>query len=93
MHLIVLVSLLQLEEVGMTEDGVAAARSRKRLILITQLMQQILPPVADRYLSVDAATSYESLLYSLAKLILGDACCMNSCLECDSRMDLDNGNM
>lgn len=87
-------SLLQVEEgLEMVENSVAMARSRRRLIAPSQLMQQILPPVAARYLSGGAATSYESLLYSMAKLILGDACSMNSCLESDSRVDSDNGNM
>jgi len=76
----------------MMVDGLSMARSRRRLILTTQLMQQILPPVP-RYLSADAATSYESLTFLMAKVILGDACSMISSLDDDSCDDLESGNM
>ena len=76
----------------MIEDGPSLARSRRRLMLTTQLMQQILPPVP-RYLSADAAISYESLIYLMARVIVGDACSMISSFESDSRHDLESGNM
>lgn len=81
------------EEVEMTEHAFSTTRSRRRLILTTQLMQQILPPVPSRYLRADASTSYENVIYLIAKLILGDACSVVSCLGSHSRAGLDSGNM
>jgi len=49
-------------------------KSKRRLVLTTQLMQQLLNPPSAVVLSADVKLHYESLVYSVARLVLGDAC-------------------
>ncbi|XP_057722743.1 uncharacterized protein LOC130936647 isoform X1 [Arachis stenosperma] len=49
-------------------------KSRRRLVLTTQLMQQLFNPPPAAVLSADAKLNHESLVYSVARLVLGDAC-------------------
>jgi hypothetical protein len=67
------------DEFELIEDGQSMLRSKRRLILTTQLMQQLLCPVPVSILSANAASHYDTLAYFVAKLSLGDACCLNSC--------------
>ncbi|KAJ6844786.1 uncharacterized protein M6B38_293880 [Iris pallida] len=79
------------DEFEMIEDVFPISRTRRRLILTSQLMQQILPSVPAAFLAADVTTSCESVTYFCAKLSLRDACSLVSCSGGDSR--LDNGNM
>lgn len=49
-------------------------KSKRRLVLTTQLMQQLLNPPPAAVLSADAKSHHESVIYSVARLVLGDAC-------------------
>ncbi|KAK8964278.1 hypothetical protein KSP40_PGU019584 [Platanthera guangdongensis] len=66
------------------DDVPSIIRSRKRLILVTQLMQQIFPPVPSKLLFEDSMMSYEKVIYYLTKLTLGEVCGVVSSLGSDS---------
>lgn len=74
------------------EDGHPVLRSKRRLILTTQLMQQLLRPATANVTCSDASRSYDILAYCVSRIALGDACSMASRssildLSCDN-MDL-----
>lgn len=71
------------DESEMIEDGPPMFRSKKRLILTTQLVQQLLRPPPSAVLSADASTSFESVTYFASRLSLGDACSAISCSRKD----------
>ncbi|XP_042496056.1 uncharacterized protein LOC122075179 isoform X2 [Macadamia integrifolia] len=62
------------EEAEIIEDVQPLVRPRRRLILTTQLMQQLFRPGPASILSAEATSNYESVIYFIAKLALGDAC-------------------
>ncbi|KAG6745878.1 hypothetical protein POTOM_050388 [Populus tomentosa] len=62
------------DEVEMVEDGLPVLRSKRRLILTTQLMQMLLRPPMASILSADAVLHYENAAYFVARSTLGDAC-------------------
>ncbi|KAK1296610.1 hypothetical protein QJS10_CPB15g01448 [Acorus calamus] len=80
------------DEADITEDGSLMPRSRRRLILTTQLMQQIVPPLSTVILKADAFKEYENVTYSAAKLALGDVCCLISHSRSDPRVDPESEN-
>lgn len=49
-------------------------RSKRRLILTTQLMQQLFCPPPATILSAVASSEYESVAYAISRVALGDAC-------------------
>ncbi|KAK2411411.1 dentin sialophosphoprotein [Trifolium repens] len=49
-------------------------KSKRRLVLTTQLMQQLLIPPPAAVLSEDVKLHYDSVVYSVARLVLGDGC-------------------
>ncbi|KAK7388882.1 hypothetical protein VNO78_23709 [Psophocarpus tetragonolobus] len=49
-------------------------KSKRRLVLTTLLMQQLLNPPPAAVLSADVKLHHESVIYSVARLVLGDAC-------------------
>ncbi|KAJ1438887.1 hypothetical protein SESBI_02658 [Sesbania bispinosa] len=49
-------------------------KSKRRLVLTTQLMQQLLNPPPAAVLSADLKLHHDSVVYSVARLVLGDAC-------------------
>ncbi|KAJ6868677.1 hypothetical protein NC651_033683 [Populus alba x Populus x berolinensis] len=61
------------DEVEMVEDGLPILRSKRRLILTTQLMQMLLRPPMASILSADAVLHYENAAYFVARSTLGDA--------------------
>ncbi|GAY55951.1 hypothetical protein CUMW_168000 [Citrus unshiu] len=79
------------DETELTEDGPPVLRSKRRLILTTQLMQQLLHPPHAKVLSSDASSHYESVTYFVARSALGDACSTISCSKSDASVH-DNGN-
>ncbi|XP_010939435.1 uncharacterized protein [Elaeis guineensis] len=81
------------EEFEIVENGPSIARLRRRLVFTTQLMQQLIPSVPAMFLKADATASYGSLAYFVAKLALGDACSLISCLGNDSHMLLNDRKM
>ncbi|KAJ0980183.1 hypothetical protein J5N97_008438 [Dioscorea zingiberensis] len=81
------------EKVMMIEDGPLIPRPRKRLILTTQLMQNVIMSVPAVIIKENIFTSYEDVVYHVAKLALGDACSLISFLGNDSSVHLDSRNM
>lgn len=79
------------DETELTEDGPPVLRSKRRLILTTQLMQQLLHPPHAKVLSSDASSHYDSVTYFVARSALGDACSTISCSKSDASVH-DNGN-
>ncbi|KAJ7978718.1 putative Dentin sialophosphoprotein-like protein [Quillaja saponaria] len=67
------------DEAELNEDLPQMLKSRRRLILTTQLMQQLLRPPPATVLSADVKLHYENVAYSVARLALGDACGAISC--------------
>ncbi|KAA3454408.1 Regulatory E2 [Gossypium australe] len=62
------------DEPEMFEDWPPGVRSKRRLILTRQLMQQLLRAPPRVILSADASKSYEAVAYLIARSVLGDAC-------------------
>ncbi|XP_059640437.1 uncharacterized protein LOC132282703 [Cornus florida] len=81
------------DEAEMIEDGPPMLRPKRRLILTTQLMQQLFRPPPAAVLSADAGSNYESILYSVARLALGSACSLISCWGTISHGLHDNINL
>ncbi|KAA8542537.1 hypothetical protein F0562_023689 [Nyssa sinensis] len=81
------------DETEMIEDGPPMLRPKRRIILTTQLMQQLLRPPPAAVLSSDASSNYESVAYLVARLALGDACSLISCLGSNSHGPLDSTNL
>ncbi|XP_061346600.1 uncharacterized protein LOC133292225 isoform X2 [Gastrolobium bilobum] len=59
-------------------------KSKRRLVLTTQLMQQLLNSPSAAVLSADVKLHHESVVYSVARLVLGDACSSVSCSGSDT---------
>ncbi|XP_022853348.1 uncharacterized protein LOC111374842 isoform X1 [Olea europaea var. sylvestris] len=64
----------KVEDFDLIEDGLQVLRSKIRLILTTQLMQQLICPPRAAILSADASSDYESVAYSVSRIALGEAC-------------------
>ncbi|XP_047332374.1 uncharacterized protein LOC124935972 isoform X2 [Impatiens glandulifera] len=79
----------KVDEDAENEDVRGTKRLKRRLILTTQLMQQLFYPPSSVHLSADASSSYHSVCYSAARLTLGDACSL-SCLGSDDDATLAN---
>ncbi|GMH17019.1 hypothetical protein Nepgr_018860 [Nepenthes gracilis] len=69
------------DETDMNEDVLYVNQSRRRIILTTQLMQQVLRPPPAAILSLDTELNYETVAYFVARLAVGDACSVICCLE------------
>ncbi|GMJ00037.1 hypothetical protein HRI_003672900 [Hibiscus trionum] len=78
-------------EPEMIEDWSPVLRSKRRLILTTQLMQQLhcAPPRA--VLSADARKSYETVVYFVARVSLGEACSTAYMPESDTAVPSGSG--
>ncbi|XP_065878511.1 uncharacterized protein [Euphorbia lathyris] len=81
------------DEVEMSDDGPPVYRSKRRLVITTQLMQLLFSPPAASVLSADAMSHYESVVHFLARSTVGDACCTLSCAGSDTRMPSSSGNI
>ncbi|XP_022774579.1 uncharacterized protein LOC111316746 isoform X2 [Durio zibethinus] len=62
------------DEVEILEDVHPMLRSKRRLVLTTQLMQLLLHPVPAPILRADATSNYDSVSYFVSRVALGDAC-------------------
>lgn len=49
-------------------------RAKRRLLLTTQLMQQLFHPPPASILSADSKLEFENVVYSASRLALGGAC-------------------
>ncbi|XP_044476428.1 uncharacterized protein LOC123203983 isoform X2 [Mangifera indica] len=81
------------DETELIDDGLPALRSKRRLILTTQLMQQVFRPPPGKLLSSDASSHYESVTYFVARSALGDACSTISSSRTDTSAHPDSGNL
>ncbi|MCD7469826.1 hypothetical protein HAX54_009129 [Datura stramonium] len=72
------------EDVDLLEHGPLRLKVKRRLVLTTQLMQQLFRPPPSAILFSDAKSEYENVAYSISRLALGDACSMVSCSTGDS---------
>ncbi|WOK99343.1 hypothetical protein Cni_G08055 [Canna indica] len=75
------------------EDVPLVPQSRRRLILTTQLMHQVLPAIPAVMFKGEAISNHESVTFSVAKLALADACSLVSPPESDSLVQLRNENI
>lgn len=62
------------DEADMVDDVPPVYKSKRRLILNTQLLQLLLQAPSASVLSQDAISHYENAVYSIARSTLGDAC-------------------
>ncbi|XP_039040297.1 uncharacterized protein LOC120178547 isoform X2 [Hibiscus syriacus] len=69
------------DEPEMIEDWPPVVRSKRRLILTRQLMQQLLHAPPRSYLTAGASKNYEIVAYFVARSVLGDACSTACILE------------
>ncbi|KAK7411354.1 hypothetical protein VNO78_02787 [Psophocarpus tetragonolobus] len=81
------------DNVEVVEDLSAAVKSKRRLVLTTQLMQQLLNPPPASVLVADMKLDHESVVYSVARLTLGEACSSISWSRCDTLLPSDNKNI
>ncbi|KAK8557501.1 hypothetical protein V6N13_013771 [Hibiscus sabdariffa] len=72
------------DEPEMIEDWPPVFRSKRRLILTRQLMQQLLHAPPRIFLSADASKNYETVAYFVARSVLGDACSTACITESDT---------
>ncbi|OMO51630.1 hypothetical protein COLO4_37591 [Corchorus olitorius] len=73
------------------EDWPLVLRSKRRLILTTQLMQQLLRAPPRFVLSLDASKNYETVAYFVARSVLGDACSTAYIPESHTAVPPDSG--
>ncbi|CAL9752031.1 unnamed protein product [Musa acuminata subsp. burmannicoides] len=71
------------------EDGPSNFQPRRRLILTTQMIQQLLPAVPPAIINGEATSAYERSTYYVAKSTLADACSQISSFERDSCADVN----
>ncbi|XP_044505497.1 uncharacterized protein LOC123225547 isoform X2 [Mangifera indica] len=81
------------DEVDILEDVPPVFRSKRRLVLTTQLMQQLLSPAPESILSADLTSHYDSAIYSVSRLVLGDACSLTHYPRNDLLEFMDNCSM
>ncbi|KAL6645110.1 hypothetical protein ACP70R_016718 [Stipagrostis hirtigluma subsp. patula] len=72
--------LTEKDDTETLEDSPLNYLPRRRLILTTQLIQQLLPAIPATVLRAQAVSAYESATYTLSMLTLRDACSMASSL-------------
>lgn len=81
------------DEAETIDDRLCKLRPKRRLILSTQLMQQLFCPPPLAVFSADASSSYETVAYLVARLALRDACSVIPCSGSDSFVPVDSGNL
>ncbi|CAL1381581.1 unnamed protein product [Linum trigynum] len=64
----------KVEDGEIIDDGPPAIKSKKRLILTTQIMQILLQPPPSWVMSADPTSQYDSAAHCVARLTLGDVC-------------------
>ncbi|XVF49990.1 hypothetical protein PTKIN_Ptkin04bG0059900 [Pterospermum kingtungense] len=86
--------LIEVEnEPEMIQDWLPVLRSKRRLTLTRQLMQQLLRAPPRVVLSADASKNYETLAYFVARSVLGDACSTACICESDAVLPPDSGSI
>lgn len=80
-------------EAVMIEDGQPVLRSKRRLILTTQLLQLLLCPPSFSVLSAEAILHHQSIIQCIARATLGDACSALSFTRGDAIVPSNGGNL
>ncbi|KAJ8773017.1 hypothetical protein K2173_028194 [Erythroxylum novogranatense] len=80
------------DETEMFNDASPVLRSRRRLILTTQLMQLLFPPPLTSILSTGAVSQYDGVANVVARSTLGHACSA-LCTRIDTLLPLQSGNL
>ncbi|XP_028763510.1 uncharacterized protein LOC114721808 [Neltuma alba] len=62
------------DDADVIEDVPPIVKSKRRLVLTTQLVQQLFNPPPAAVLSADIKLHHESVVYTVARLALGDSC-------------------
>lgn len=81
------------DEAEMCDDGLSLVKPKRRLVLTTQLMQQLLRPPPASVLSLNSRPDYDSVVYSAARLELGDTCSLVSSSESDFSLPAGSRNL
>ncbi|RDX60434.1 hypothetical protein CR513_61423, partial [Mucuna pruriens] len=81
------------DNVEVVEGLSAVMKSKRRLVLTTQLMQQLLSPPPAAVLVADVKLHHESVVYSVARLALGEACSSISWSRCDTLLPPGDKNL
>ncbi|XVF14386.1 hypothetical protein REPUB_Repub09cG0054400 [Reevesia pubescens] len=81
------------DEVEILEDVHPMLRSKRRLVLTTQLMQLLLHPAPASILRADATSNFDSVSYFVSRIALGDACSLSCSLRNNMQLSSDNGDM
>ncbi|XP_038725285.1 uncharacterized protein LOC120016533 [Tripterygium wilfordii] len=80
-------------EVEIIEDVQQSLRSKRRLIMTTQLMHQLFRPAPATLILADVTSHYESVSYFVSKLAVGDACSLANCARNSLLVPADDDNM
>ncbi|KAK7301565.1 hypothetical protein RJT34_12432 [Clitoria ternatea] len=83
----------KVEDTVQVVGDLPAVKSRRRLVLTTQLMQQLLSPPPAAVLVADVNLHYESVVYAVARLALGEACSSILRSRCNALMPSGNKNL
>ncbi|PHT79597.1 hypothetical protein T459_17649 [Capsicum annuum] len=78
------------ESIDFNDEGPPRLKAKRRVVLTTQLMQQLLPSPPAAILSSEANSENECVAYSISRLALGDACNMVCCSNGDLNMPCDD---
>ncbi|CAL1411775.1 unnamed protein product [Linum trigynum] len=81
------------DDVEIIDDGPPAIKSKKRLILTTQLMQLLLHPPPSWVMSADAISQYEIAAHFVARSTLGDVCGSLSVFASDASPPSNSSNI
>ncbi|XP_022750727.1 dentin sialophosphoprotein-like isoform X2 [Durio zibethinus] len=81
------------DEVEILEDVHPMLRSKRRLVLTTQLMQLLLPPAPASILRADATSNYDSVSYFVSRVALGDACSLSCGVRNNMELSFENSDM
>ncbi|KAJ8775342.1 hypothetical protein K2173_020346 [Erythroxylum novogranatense] len=85
--------LIEKVENEVIEEVQPVVRSKRRLVLTRQLMQQLFCPAPASFLSADSASNYDLISYLISRLSMGDVCSLTYCQRNDCLETLDYSNM
>ncbi|KAG0464739.1 hypothetical protein HPP92_018903 [Vanilla planifolia] len=77
------------DDLEIMDELTPITRSNRRLVLTTQLIQQLIPPVPAKFLFTNAVASYEKIIYYITKLTLGEVCGLLSTLQSEYCLQLE----
>ncbi|XP_027363907.1 uncharacterized protein LOC113871183 isoform X2 [Abrus precatorius] len=81
------------DNADVVEDLSSVLKSKRRLVVTTQLMQQLLGPPPASVLVADVKLHHDSVVYSVARLALGEACSSISWSGCGTLLPPGSKNL